>query len=391
MSPAKTSFLPKLNRNHLGIAIVVLLALLVRKSMITAENPDFRVFLVPWYRFIIKNGGFSALQYDFSNYSPPYLYLLALSANLFNGSGAPHLPIKIIPIVFDFINAVLVYRLIRKKYTNGPLPIYGVVVFLFAPTVLVNSAYWGQADALYTSGLLACLLCLVNGKERPAFLFYGLALAMKLQAIFFAPLLLALWLSRKVSWKSFLIIPGVYLLAILPAWLAGRPLLDLLLIYFRQAQTNNRLTMNAPTLYAWLPNSLYNFILPLGLMTAAALIGGLLVFLHRQRVDIQKEQNIALAFLSLLITPFLLPKMHERYFYPADVAAIILAFYNPRFFYVPIIMVLVSFFSYFPFLFRQQLIDLPTLALVLLALITHLLLNWKMLLNQKRSGRSLAR
>jgi Gpi18-like mannosyltransferase len=390
MNETKKPPILRLKRDHIGLIVVILLALLVRKSMIAAENPDFRMFLVPWYRFIIEHGGFAALRFSFSNYTPPYLYLLALSARLFGGQGDLHLPIKVIPILFDLINALLVYRLVRVKYSTGPLPLYGVVVFLFAPTVLFNSAYWGQADALYTTGLLACTLFLVKGKELPAFLFYGLALAVKLQAIFFAPFLVVMWLYRKVFWKSFLVIPAVYLIAILPAWLAGRALLDLLLIYFKQTQTNNQLTMNAPTLYAWFPNSLYDVVLPVGLLFAAAAIGGLVYFLSRQRIDIQEEQIIALAFLSLLLTPFLLPKMHERYFYPADVLAIIFAFYYPRFFYVPVIMVLVSFFSYFPFLFRQPVIDMPTLAFVLLALIVHLLFSWKTLFNENRGERLFA-
>jgi Gpi18-like mannosyltransferase len=388
MKATKLSLLSRLNPEYLGLAVVVLLALLVRSSMIMAENMDFRVFLVPWYRFIIEHGGFAALAFDFSNYTPAYLYLLALSAGLFGLESEAHLPIKIIPIVFDLVNAFLVYRLVRVKYPDGPLPLLGAAVFLLAPTVLFNSAYWGQADAIFTTGLLACILFLVQGKELPAFLAYGFALAVKLQAIFLIPFLLVLLIYKKVSWKSFLAIPGVYLLSILPAWLLGRPLPELLLIYFEQAQNHQQLTLNAPTLYAWLPNTLYDYLLPLGMVVAVTTVFGFATFLHQKRIKIGKEQLIALAFLSLLVTPFLLPKMHERYFYPADVLAIVFAFYYPRFFYAPVVMVLVSFFAYFPFLFRQPVVALPVLALILLAMIVHLLWNWRVLLKPKKMDTS---
>ena len=287
------------------------------------------------------------------------------------------------------LNAFLVYRLIQKKYPKGFAPVFGVFVFLFAPTVLFNSAYWGQADAIYTSGLLACLLFLINEKEFPAFICYGFALAIKLQAIFLLPFLIILLLYRKVSWKSFLLIPGVYFLSILPVLWIGRPLMDVLGIYFKQADTYKRLSLNAPTLYAWVPNSLYEICLPLGLIIAFVIISGLIILIYRQKIEIGKDQLIALAFYSLLITPFLLPKMHERYFYPADVLAIILAFTSPRLFFVPVIMVSVSFFSCFQYLFKTVVINIPTLALILLGLIMYLILRWKSVLNiehQKQDG-----
>ena len=39
---------------------------------------DYREFLLPWYRFILEHGRFTALGLNFSNYTPPYLYLISL-------------------------------------------------------------------------------------------------------------------------------------------------------------------------------------------------------------------------------------------------------------------------------------------------------------------------
>jgi hypothetical protein len=43
--------------------------------------------------------------------------------------------------------------------------------------------------------------------------------------------------------------------------------------------------------------------------------------------------------------------MHERYFYLADVLSVVLAFYRPRLWYLPLIVQASSFLSYVPFLF----------------------------------------
>ena len=86
---------------------------------------------------------------------------------------------------------------------------------------------------------------------------------------------------------------------------------------------------------------------------------------------------IQLATVSVVIMPYFLPKMHDRYFFAADVISIIFAFYFPRYFFVSIIVGMVSFFSYFPFLFGQQMIPLKYLAIILaiiiIVLVQHLI------------------
>jgi len=46
----------------------------------------------------------------------------------------------------------------------------------------------------------------------------------------------------------------------------------------------------------------------------------------------------------------LLPKMHERYFYPADVFSLVAAFFIPEIWFVPIAYQVISLLSYTPFL-----------------------------------------
>ncbi|MBC1270570.1 hypothetical protein GNF07_26340, partial [Trichormus variabilis FSR] len=48
----------------------------------------------------------------------------------------------------------------------------------------------------------------------------------------------------------------------------------------------------------------------------------------------------------VLLMPYILPKMHQRYFYPADICSIILAFYLPQYRWVAIAVQLSSLFSY---------------------------------------------
>jgi Gpi18-like mannosyltransferase len=66
-----------------------------------------------------------------------------------------------------------------------------------------------------------------------------------------------------------------------------------------------------------------------------------------------------------LLSPFLLPRMHERYFYSADVLSILYAFYFPRRWFVPLLVIGSSFLSYLPFLFGGTPVAMPVLSFVM--------------------------
>lgn len=357
--------------NHVILTVGLMLAVLLRFSLRSFESGDYHAFLKSWYDMLAQQG-FSAFETGFSNYTPLYLYLLALVAMLF-----PTLPslfvIKLVSALFDPLAGFFVYKIVRLKYPAGVIPIFAFFATLFAPTVFLNSSFWGQADAVYTTGLLACLYFLATKREIPALIAFGLAFAFKLQAVFLLPFLLALFLQGNISWKSFGLVPLIYLITILPAWLAGRPLVDLLLIYPAQVDFYHALTFNAPNLYQWLPEEYYDIFYPAGLIWTGAIAFMLAVGVYKSRVKLRVETMLQLALLSVLIMPYFLPKMHDRYFFPADVIAIIFAFYFPQYFFVPIIIGVVSLFSYWPFLFGHQVIPLSTLAFVLAGMIILLL------------------
>ena len=194
---------------------------------------------------------------------------------------------------------------------------------------------------------------------------FGISLSFKAQALFLAPLLLALFLRKEIPWKYFLLIPLVLFITLIPAWIAGRPLLDLLLIYPAQAGQYEQLSMHAPSLLSWIPDSgrFYPYFYPAGLILAITTGFFLAVLSFKSQIKLTSSVFIELALLSVLLMPFVLPKMHERYFYPADVISLIFAFYFPRYFFVPIAMSVISFFAYQPTLFGVEPVPIGLLAL----------------------------
>ena len=63
--------------NVLVIAAGIILAILIRYSLLDYKSLDYTGKFSHWYNFI-KSNGFSAFATNFSNYNPPYLYLLYL-------------------------------------------------------------------------------------------------------------------------------------------------------------------------------------------------------------------------------------------------------------------------------------------------------------------------
>jgi hypothetical protein len=53
---------------------------------------------------------------------------------------------------------------------------------------------------------------------------------------------------------------------------------------------------------------------------------------------------------SVALVPFILPKMHDRYFFPADVLSFAVAVLNPELWFIPILYQLISGTAYTAFL-----------------------------------------
>lgn len=319
----------------------VLAAFAARLPLLSHESLDFATALTDWHDFIAANGHFAALRYDFSDYSPAYLYLLTAAVYLL--SAFPKvIAVKAASIPFDFLIAFFVHRCVALRYPDAKeIPALAAIAALFTPTVLLNSALWGQVDAAYTAFLVACLYGFLAGRRTAAFVAFGLAFAFKAPAAFLAPLLLGLLRRRAATARDFGSSALVYALTLVPAVLLGRPLGELLSTYFSQVGSYGRLTMDAANLYQWLPDgpgtSWYPF-WPVGAVLTVAVVWGISSLVARSRAEITAERVALLAAFSVLVVPFFLPKMLDRYFFPAEVFAVVLAFWRPRRWFAPVVL-----------------------------------------------------
>lgn len=351
------------------IISLVFLAILVRLPLLPFISPDMSTCLLPWMNIIDQNK-FKSLAMNFSDYNMPYLYFMLLISYI---KSIPYsTSIKFISIIFEFLTCSFVYVLVKEKFKdrNILIPIFAFAVILFAPTVLTNGAFWGQCDIIYTFFVVASLYYLIKDRPSLACILYGIGFSFKLQAIFVAPILLLLFIKDKISLKNLLLIPLTCIAVMIPSYLAGRPFLDVINIYLNQAKSYDyALTLNAPNLYQWINNGYLQYFKTPGIIVTFAIVVASVVFLSKNIKKLTPEKIFTIALFYSLIVPFFLPKMHERYFFMADILSIIYAFYFPKKYYLAILVSLVSLFSYMPFLNGSASIELKYLAFVLLFVI----------------------
>ena len=122
------------------LILATILAILVRLNLLSYKSVDYETYTKIWYN-AIQTMGVSALGGDFSNYNPPYLYLLYLVARFLPGL-ADVVAIKIPSLIADFICAGLIYKIVRLKSENGYAALFAYCATLLSLPVILNSSFW---------------------------------------------------------------------------------------------------------------------------------------------------------------------------------------------------------------------------------------------------------
>lgn len=332
------------------VLVIVLLAIFARYKMLQYKSPDYTVFLERWFNQIKELGGISALKYNIGDYNVPYITIMAILTYI---PISPIYTIKAVSIFFDFVGAIfaglLVNEFTKEKKNMKIMPYIVFAVILFLPTVLMDSALWGQCDMIYVSFILMSLYFLKKDKTIISFICLGIAFAFKLQFIFILPIYLLLYLrSKKISIFHFLIIPLVNFVMCLPALIMGRSLKDCIMIYFNQTGTYTSLTLNYPNLYNVF-GEFFETQTTILIIFTLVILGIIAFYLIYKKVDI-KSNMIKLGLLFALIMVYFLPRMHERYGFLAEILSIIYVATEKKNYEIPVILQLATISGYYSFL-----------------------------------------
>lgn len=354
--------------------MLTMLALLMRYALRNVVAGDYKMFFEPWVATLREAGGGIkglAAEFEYVDYTTPYLFILScISICPFLNT---LLLMKIVSVFFDFVAAFAAMAIVydRKKNIRYAIIAYGV--FLFAPTVIANGSMWAQCDFIFTSFVLWSLYFILKDKPVPAMVFYGIAFAFKLQTLFIAPLYVILWMKGKIKLKHFLFLPLMYFVGMIPALIAGKGFLELISVYFMQADG----AMDIYALSHKFPN-VYQFVgtdtflieyADAGIWLALGALMVLMYSLARKEYELDGELILRMGMLFSMTVVFFLPHMHERYAVLADVLAMVFVFFNPKKFYVPLLTLLCSFAGYTIYLAQNNMVPMYLYTLVFLYLL----------------------
>lgn len=345
-------------------ALVTAAGVLVRLPLMDHVSGDSYFFLLPWYEQIRENG----VSVQVGNYNLLYQAAIWLLTKL------PLEPIyayKALSTVFDYALAIsaalLTAELAGEQKLWKALGAYAGVLLL--PTVFLNSCAWAQCDSIFcTFGILA-LLRLIKGKYPSAMVLLGISFACKLQAVFFLPVFLFVYYrQRKFSVLEFALVPGAMLATGLPMVFAGRNILDTFRIYAQQTETYPYMSMNYPSAWLLLTNaqegSEYRLLSRAAMILTVAVLAMLMICWLCHKVKADGKNALMMAFLLAYTCILLLPSMHERYAYPCEILAVVLAVLLPKTIPLCASLVGISLCTYGSYLFDHEVFSLGVLALV---------------------------
>jgi Gpi18-like mannosyltransferase len=262
---------------------------------------------------------------EWSDYPPLNIYIfwgLGSIANAFSLFGTAQMSylIKLLPSLFDIATTVVIFNFLKRRL-NFKTSLIIASIYVFNPAIIINSAIWGQLDAIYTFLLLLSLVLVLDSKPKLAIVFLVLSLLTKPQSIAIAPLILFL-IFRKHDWKRFgrslLVGIATLFVAIIPfEW--SNPLVFLSDIYLGAYQGYAYTTVNAFNLWAlgglWIRETAFLFII--GWILFGALVAFAL-FVLQKRFSISGELLAIFIAFILFLGFFMLPtRIHERYLFPA--------------------------------------------------------------------------
>ena len=363
----------------LFVAGMTILGFVIRWAFLPYVSQDYTGYWDIWFKEIHKYGGMKSLAYDFYDYSPLFMYFLIFIEGL---PFDPMYTYKIAMSILDLAAAGAAALLVKELTGSREKGAYAYGFVFLLPTVMANSALWCQCDVIYTTLMLLCLYYFMKDKPMKAMIFCSISFCLKLQTLFVFPALIIFWVYKKVKVEHFFLIPILYVISVLPAWLiGGRPLIDCLLVYVAQGNTDVwALTLSWPNIYEIMnPEALLTLYSGLGKAMVLTVLMCTMYYMAKKKYEMTKDVMLQMFVFYGMITVYFLPFMHERYGYIVDILAVVYAVRNPKRFYFPILHVLISYVSYTSFLTNGEALPMILYAFTLTFLIVNV--GWDLFKN----------
>ena len=353
------------NKSILFFVCILIIGSVIRICGFDHITGDY-YFYNTWF-YDLKENTWFALGHGVGDYSI-FFQTVFLFLTLIPGKGM--YIYKTMSCLFDLGQALLIAGFVTEFKKENLLKEKFNLSFSLAfllPTVVLNSAYWGQFESCYSFFLILVLISLYKEKYYGAFAWLGLAFAWKFQSIFLVPFILVYCIAKK---KLNILHPAITLFVF---WLtsivgifAGRSKLDAFRIYLGQSAEYGNMYLKTTSFWCLVGDN-YDLLSSFAILLTVALLGlgAYMVLSGKKKISTCEEMLNTAAWFMWTVT-FFLPAMHERYSYFLDLICILLTFKNTRYIKYLVLTASLNLINYGAYLCDIPAADTAPFALLML-------------------------
>ncbi len=322
-----------------------------------------------WCKYQTQHG-ISNTYRGWTDYLPLYHYILNLYGKIAGNIEEiqSHIyRLKYITYLFEFGSTLILFFILKNQFKDFFKSLFYSLFYLLNFAILYNSAVWGQVDGIMTFFVFASIISAYYNKTILSILLFVLAVNMKLQAIFFVPLLLyvlALHYERKQLVKlgiglfcaillQFLIISPFYFNGdfdkfwhVIENSIGKFPHITMNAYNFWALLVDSKNFFDSDALDFWgLSYKSWGLMLFLSTSFMALIIPLIRVYkklIHGKSTTISLNEILLLGALIPLLFFFFNTQMHERYSHPAFIFITVYSLLNRK-----IHLLIISSIAYF--------------------------------------------
>ena len=334
----------------------------------TAHGGD-QTCWIEWAKFQYQFG-ISKTYRGWTDYLPLYHYVLNVYGKMCGSIDEIQLNIKClkyITYIFELGSTIILFYVLNNKFKDYYKSLFYSLFYFLNIAVLYNSAVWGQVDGNMTFFVFSSIIAAYYNKNYLAFVLFVLGLNMKLQTIFFLPLLMYV-VALNFEKKSLLNLVIGLVLAVLTQLLIIAPFYmngDLHKLWHVIVNSNGKypaITMNAYNIWAILVDhkdffksdnevflgfsyhiwGLIYFFFSAFVVLIIPFIRSLKALFKKEKMIVSLNEILLIGALIPLIFFFFNTQMHERYSHPALIFITTYSLLNNK-----KIVLIISTFAYF--------------------------------------------
>lgn len=324
------------SKHRSGMLILLLVisvgGLALRWTGISFEGVDYKTCVLPWYEELKEIGSLRGLAEYNGSYNIPYVTLLYFLTWI---PVKPIISIKMLSITFDYLMALLIMFMVRETVDAEKKDLYGAFVYgliLLNPVSVINSAYLAQSESIW--GFLALYAFWLIWKKHPAvgMLFFGFALAIKPQGVFILPIILLYYFRQKkfsilhILWAF----AGIQLSCI-PAMIGGCRFDVFFKFFFMMTNQYPYVYYYYPNIWTYLQSAPYYVFGKVAIFSAFAVLLLFAVLYVKCLKKITLQKMLLHVSWTTMTCAMLLPCMHERYNYIAEILLLACAVREKRY------------------------------------------------------------